>query len=129
MRSTRRWSGARRWPAAMSETTAPRLHVVDDPSAAVAEVIAEEARRGANIVLTGGSAVDRAYELAAALQPDWSEAAVWWGDERCVPPDDELSNYALARRTLLDRLERLPEVHRIKGELPPPEAADEYEQA
>ena len=40
----------------------------------------------------------RAYELAAELEPDWSGAHVWLGDERCVPPDDERSNYRLAKR-------------------------------
>jgi 6-phosphogluconolactonase len=52
---------------------------------------------------------------------------VWWGDERCVPPDDERSNYLLAKRTLLDRLAAQPEVHRIKGELPPEAAAAAYD--
>jgi len=113
----------------IAEQTAPAFHVVDDPAAAVAELLAAEAKRGGTLVLTGGSAVDRAYELAALHQPDWSQAAVFWGDERCVPPDDELSNYALARRTLLDRLARLPDVHRIRGELDPAEAAAEYEAA
>jgi 6-phosphogluconolactonase len=60
--------------------------------------------------------------------PDWSKAEIWWSDERCVPPDDDLSNYALAKRTLLDRLERDPRaVHRIKGELGKEKAAAEYE--
>jgi 6-phosphogluconolactonase len=113
----------------MTETSTPNLHVLDDPAAQVAALLAEEAGRGGNIVLTGGHSVDRAYELAAQLQPDWSEAAVWWGDERCVPPDDERSNYLLGKRSLLDNLERLPDVHRIRGELPPPEGADEYESA
>jgi 6-phosphogluconolactonase len=113
----------------MTETSVPELHVLDDPAAAVAALLAEEAGRGRNVVLTGGHSVDRAYELAAELRPDWSDAAVWWGDERCVPPDDERSNYLLGRRSLLDRLERLPDVHRIRGELPPNEAADEYERA
>jgi 6-phosphogluconolactonase len=111
----------------MTETSVPELHVLDDPAAAVAVLLAEEAGRGRNIVLTGGHSVDRAYELAAQLQPDWSKATVWWGDERCVPPDDERSNYLLGRRSLLDRLERLPDVHRIRGELSPAEGADEYE--
>jgi 6-phosphogluconolactonase len=113
----------------MTETSVPELHVLDDPAAAVAALLAEEARSGGNIVLTGGHSVDRAYELAAELQPDWSEAAVWWGDERCVPPDDERSNYLLAKAALLDRLERLPDVHRIRGELPPPEGAEDYDRA
>jgi 6-phosphogluconolactonase len=108
--------------------TEPRLHVSADPAAAVADVLAAAARRGQAIALTGGRSVERAYELAAALEPDWSGASVWWSDERCVPPDDERSNFLLARRALLDRLERLPEVQRIRGELEPEEAALEYDE-
>ena len=105
----------------------PALHVSGDPAGAVGELLAEAARRGEAIVLTGGSTPGKAYEHAAALEPDWSEASVWWGDERCVPPDDERSNYGLAKRTLLDRLEREPDVHRIRGELQPADAAGEYD--
>jgi 6-phosphogluconolactonase len=94
----------------------------------VAEVLAEAARAGAEIALTGGSTPARAYERAAALEPDWSRAGVWWGDERCVPPDDEKSNFGLAKKTLLDRLARPPaRVHRIHGEDVPQRAAEEYE--
>jgi 6-phosphogluconolactonase len=108
----------------------PELHVLDDPAAAVGELIAEQADRGGSIVLTGGRTPGRAYEHAAALQPDWSRVEVWWGDERCVPPDDERSNYRLAKSTLLDRLEKEPaEVHRIRGELQPADAAGEYDKA
>jgi 6-phosphogluconolactonase len=47
-----------------------------------------------------------------------------------VPPEHEWSNYRLAKETLLDHLEQQPrEVHRIRGELPPTEAADELDQA
>ena len=109
--------------------TEPRLHVLDDPEAAVAEILAAAARRGETIVLTGGHSVGRAYELAAELEPDWSNASVWWGDERCVSPDDQRSNFLLAKRGLLDRLERQPEVHRIRGELEPEEAALAYDEA
>jgi 6-phosphogluconolactonase len=105
----------------------PQLHVVDDPAREVGELLAGAAARGESIVLTGGSTPGRAYEHAAALQSDWSDASVWWGDERCVPPDDERSNFGLAKRTLLDRLEREPDVHRIRGELQPSDAAGEYE--
>jgi 6-phosphogluconolactonase len=92
-----------------------------------AERLGAAARAGAQIVLTGGSTPRRAYELAALREPDWSQAGAWWGDERCVPPDDERSNYRLAREALLDRLDRPPAVHRIRGELDPEEAAAEYE--
>jgi 6-phosphogluconolactonase len=108
----------------------PDLHVVDDPAPVVGELLAEQARRGGAIVLTGGSDVSRLYEHAAVAQPDWSAATVWWGDERCVPPDHEWSNYKLGKESLLDRLEVEPaEVHRIRGELQPADAAGEYEKA
>jgi 6-phosphogluconolactonase len=105
--------------------------VADDAEAAaqrVAELLAEAARAGDEIVLTGGSTPGRAYELAAELEPDWSNAGVWWGDERSVPPEDERSNFGLARRTLLEKLESEPgRVHRIRGEDPPATAAAVYE--
>ena len=107
----------------------PALHVEDDPARNVGELLAASATRGEAIVLTGGGSVARAYELAASIQPDWRVASVWWGDERCVPPDDERSNYLLAKRTLFDRLDDEPDVHRIRGELQPADAAGEYEKA
>ena len=108
----------------------PDIKIVDDPSLAVGELIAEQAKRGGSIVLTGGSSVDRAYEQAASITPDWSGVTVWWGDERCVPPDDDLSNYKLAKESLLDNLATPPAaVHRIKGELPPGDAARELDDA
>ena len=107
----------------------PELHVEDDPAEQVGFLLAAAATRCETIVLTGGSSVGRAYEIAAEGESEWSGASVWWGDERCVPPDDERSNYRLAKRTLLDRLDRQPDVHRIRGELQPADAAAEYEKA
>src|SRR4029077_17474637 len=93
-----------------------------------AELMAESARKGDEIVLTGGRTPGRAYELAAGLEPDWSRANVWWGDERRVRPADERSNYGLARRPLFDRLAAQPgRLHRIRGEDDPPAAAASYE--
>jgi 6-phosphogluconolactonase len=107
------------------------LVVLEDDEAAAsaaADRLALAAGSGMSIVLTGGSTPGLAYERAAKLEPDWSRAIVWWGDERCVPPDHELSNYALAKRTLLDRLKAPPrEAHRIKGELGKDAAAAEYD--
>jgi 6-phosphogluconolactonase len=108
------------------------LTVCADPeevASVVADQLVASARDGASIVLTGGASVGRAYELAAEREPDWSAASLWWGDERCVPPEDERSNFRLARETLLDRLEAAPrEVQRIRGELGPEEAAHEYDE-
>jgi 6-phosphogluconolactonase len=102
--------------------------VVDDPASVVADMLASAARDGGHIVLTGGSTPARAYELAAERQPDWSRTQLWWGDERCVPPEDEHSNYGMAKRTLLDRLAAQPTaVHRMRGELGRDAGAEDYD--
>jgi 6-phosphogluconolactonase len=107
------------------------LVVVDDEkvvAAVVAERLARAAREGGNIVLTGGTTPELAYKEAAKREPDWHRVELWWGDERCVPPDDKNSNYRMAKRTLLDRLEQQPRaVHRMKGELGKEAAAADYE--
>jgi 6-phosphogluconolactonase len=93
-----------------------------------AAVLAEQAASGGHIALSGGSTPGPAYEVAAELQPDWSRTELWFADERCVRPNDERSNYRFVRERLLDRLERPPVAeHRIRGELPPEEAAEVYE--
>lgn len=75
-------------------------------------------------MLTGGSSPRRAYELA---QPDWSDTEIWWSDERCVSPVDDLSNYKLVQETLLDRVTPRA-VHRMRGELGRDAGANAYEQ-
>lgn len=103
--------------------------VVDEPARVVAERLAEAARAGESIVLTGGSTPRAAYEQAAALEPDWSRTEVWWGDERCVPPEHEYSNYGMVKGALLDRLAAAPRaVHRMPGELGKDAGADAYEE-
>jgi 6-phosphogluconolactonase len=105
-----------------------RIDVRDDLAAAqeaAAELLAGAAAAGQHVALSGGDTVGRVLELAA--EADWSRATVWWGDERCVPPDDERSNYLLAKRALLDRLTAPPQVHRIQGELPAQQAAALYD--
>jgi 6-phosphogluconolactonase len=108
------------------------ITVVDDASEAarlVAERLAEQARAGGSIVLTGGSTPRHAYEVAAEIEADWSGVELWWGDERCVPSDDERSNYGMAKAALLDRLDGEPAaVHRIQGELGRDAAVAEYKQ-
>ena len=84
--------------------------------------------RPAHVALSGGSTPGAAHEIAAQLRPDWSGMHVWFADDRAVPPDDELSNYRLAKETLLDRLSVQPEVHRVRGELGAAEAADLYDE-
>jgi 6-phosphogluconolactonase len=104
------------------------LHISDDPAREAAELLASRAAQGGRIALSGGSTPKPAYVQAAVLQPDWSAADVFFGDERCVPPDDSRSNFRLVRESLLDRLERPPgQLHRIRGEAEPEAAAREYD--
>ncbi len=86
------------------------------------------------VALAGGSTPRAAYMLLAgdefATRVDWSLVHVFWGDERCVPPDHADSNYRMAREALLEHVPLPAEnVHRIRGELEPAQAAAEYESA
>jgi 6-phosphogluconolactonase len=104
------------------------IRVVDDPARHAAGWLIHVASDAGHIALSGGSANGAAYELAAELHPEWRPGVhVWFGDDRAVPPDDEVSNYRLAKETLLDRLTVPPEVHRIRGELGAEKAADLYD--
>jgi 6-phosphogluconolactonase len=107
--------------------TEPQIEVLDDPSTAVGEELAQAATEGKHIVLTGGSTPRAAYEHAAGLSVDWSRATFWFGDERCVPPDHEQSNFGMANKALLSKIEP-GAVHRMKGELGPDAGAADYEQ-
>ena len=107
--------------------TEPQIEVLDDPSSVVGELIAQAGADARHIVLTGGSTPRAAYEHAAGLGADWSRATFWFGDERCVPSDHEQSNFGMAERSLLGRIEA-GAVHRMKGELGPAAGAEDYEQ-
>ena len=99
------------------------IEVLDDPAEAVADLLV---RADGDVVITGGSSPRRAYELAAERRADWSGATVWFTDERCVPPDHEQSNFAMADRALFSRLAQPPRVMRMQGELGPAEGAAAY---
>jgi len=100
----------------------------DEAAVIVAEELARAAGAGGHIAVSGGTSPRAAYEHAAELVPDWSGVELWFADERCVPPEDERSNYRLVRETLLERVFQPPVVRRIHGELPPLEAAAAYDE-
>ncbi len=82
--------------------------------------------------LCGGSTPRPLYLLLSSeayfQRIDWSRVHIFWGDERCVPPDDVQSNYRLARETLLDEVPLPPgNIHRMHGEEEPSTAATAYE--
>lgn len=83
------------------------------------------------ITLSGGSTPEPVYRLLANEPYQdglaWAQSVFFWGDERCVPPDDPGSNYGQARRQLLSHVPvRSDQIHRIRGELGPDEAAADY---
>ena len=82
------------------------------------------------LALAGGSTPRAAYDRLAThhRRLDWHHTHVFWGDERCVPPDDPRSNYRMAKEALLDRVP-IPkaQIHRIRGEAEPAQAAAEYQ--
>jgi 6-phosphogluconolactonase len=84
------------------------------------------------VALSGGSTPRPLYELLGtppyATRIDWPRMHLFWGDERCVPPDHPDSNYRMTREALIDHVPLPPEnVHRIRGEDPPDQAAAAYE--
>jgi len=118
-------------------TAAPEIRVCADPAAAAveaAELVAAictraVASRGAcAVALSGGETPKPLY---AALASDayrrrvpWGRLHVFWGDERCVPPDDPRSNYRLARELLLSKVPVPAEqIHRMPGDTAHHEAA------
>jgi len=107
----------------------PRVQVFDDAEA-VARGAAErfvelgqaaiDARGCLSVGLAGGSTPKRTYELLASEayreQLNWSKVHIFFGDERCVPPDHSESNYRMANEALISRVSiPPPNVHRING--------------
>jgi 6-phosphogluconolactonase len=95
------------------------------------EAVAERGRFA--VALSGGSTPKRLYQLLAAEpyrdQVAWDRVHVFWGDERSVPPDDEQSNYHVAREALLSHVP-IPanQIHRMAAERADRDAAaKEYE--
>jgi len=85
-----------------------------------------------SIALSGGSTPRGLFRLLAAepyrSRCYWPAFKVFWGDERCVPPDHPDSNYLMAQKTLLDHVSIPPQqIFRMEGECKPEEAALNYE--
>jgi len=113
-------------PDAASLAQASADHFVAVVRAALTE------RDFAHVALAGGS-TPRAVNALLTAPPrrdavDWSRVVFWFGDERCVPPEDADSNYRMNRETLLDPLGiDAARVHRMRGEDDPTAAAADYD--
>jgi 6-phosphogluconolactonase len=87
------------------------LIVADDVTSEFSERVIEAFHGRPNdsfsLALSGGDTARRCYERLAddaGSQIDWWKVDLYWGDERCVPLDDEESNYRLVRESLLERV-------------------------
>ena len=96
----------------MAPSVAPELIVADDIAHTAAELFLSLTPR--TVALAGGSTPRTLYERLASSDFPWSDADIFFGDERCVPPDDPASNYRMARETLLSKVDA--RVHRMRGE-------------
>jgi 6-phosphogluconolactonase len=99
---------------------------------AMAAQEAAAARGRFAVALSGGETPRTLYRLLARQQFSqkipWRRVQLYWGDERCVPPDDPKSNYGMARDSLLKHVPIAEEnVHRVRGEDPPEKAAQAYD--
>jgi len=84
------------------------------------------------VALSGGSTPKALYSLIASPdyreRVDWSRVHLFWGDERCVPPDHMESNFRMVQEALLSKISLPPEnVYRMPGEKAPQDAAADYE--
>jgi 6-phosphogluconolactonase len=92
-----------------------------------------QARGRFRVALAGGTTPKPLYELLATREftarVDWARTEVFFGDERCVPPDDARSNFRMASDALLAHV-ALPaeKLHRMHGEDPPAQAALHYQE-
>jgi 6-phosphogluconolactonase len=84
------------------------------------------------VALSGGLTPKALYSLLASAEYrekiDWPWVHLFWGDERCVPPDHPESNFRMTREALLARVHLPAEnIHRMTGEIEPGQAAAAYE--
>lgn len=102
-----------------------------------AELFTETARQSValgdafKVALAGGSTPRALYHLLAgeiyAPRLPWKETHVYWSDERCVPPTSDESNYRMANEAMLAHVPvPFNQIHRMRGEIDPEEAAREY---
>ena len=97
---------------------------------AIRKLTADSAQPRFDIALSGGTTPAKLFKILTEKYPEtipWKRIHFWWGDERCVPPEDENSNYKMAHDLLFSRIVIPDEnIHRIKGENPPASEADQY---
>jgi 6-phosphogluconolactonase len=115
----------------------PELKIYDDIGALtsgladeLAEVVSRSDSESINISLSGGSTPKKIFGIIGNKYEsflDWHKINLWWGDERCVPPDDPESNYGMTEKHLISKI-NIPSknIFRILGENDPDEECIRY---
>lgn len=104
--------------------------VADAFASRVGGVLGSAGAEGISFFLSGGPTAGQAYARLAETSAgtvDWARVDAYWGDERCVPPDDADSNHRLCHDTLLDRVGPLRSDHPMYRSGDPTAAAAEYQ--
>jgi 6-phosphogluconolactonase len=117
----------------------PQIIEVVPNSSSLAERAADEfvrladksfrVRRRFTVALAGGSTPQQMYTKLSQAHLSWDHVHLFWGDERCLSADHDDSNYHMAYEALLRSIS-IPSknIHRIRGELPVEQAAQNYEE-
>jgi 6-phosphogluconolactonase len=114
------------YPSADQLAQAAALHFIECAQEAISE------HDYFSVALAGGSTPRAMYQYLATVElvprVQWEKVYVFWGDERCVAPNHEDSNYRMAFDVML-RHSPIPvkQIYRMEGELDPKEAAQTYE--
>lgn len=112
-----------RFPAPHSVAQAACQHILQAAEQAIQQ-------QGAfHLVLAGGSTPERTYRLLAAAPADWANWHIYYGDERCLPPEHPERNSQMAQQAWLARVAiPLAQQHPIPAELGATQAAQQYAQ-
>jgi len=118
----------------------PTIKLVDT-AAALARTLASDFQHATNqiakidhqlfVALSGGTTPKLFFQILTKplfqKRIKWNKVHLFWGDERCVPPEDSESNYEMTKKNLLDHISIPPgNIHRIRGELNPQQEATRY---
>ena len=84
-----------------------------------------------NLSLSGGSTPKVLFDYWAENckeSIDWKRISFFWGDERCVPPENDMNNYSMTKEHLFDKIPNITNnnIYRIHGENEPEEEAQWY---
>ena len=104
-----------------------KCQILENPEAVTLEAVklfeqhalgAIQARGRFCVALAGGSTPKAIYQALSRVALPWESIHLFWGDERCVPPDDPRSNFLMVQQALLEHIQIPHEnIHRMRGEL------------